>query len=166
MAARVCEIAEGVRAILEASWPAEQTPVPTFVLDDDWDIDTINDLAAITDRYVIVTDESYSQTGQATRAEDEEEYVFAVSFVERYIDAGNPTKAWKESRKALVQDYLFRVLNDHRAEANNGNPLGSGFTGVWPERCEVTQVMDREFIRGPKVFVSVIEIAYRELREV
>lgn len=166
MAARVCEIAAGVLARLEGAWPENDTPTPTFAIDDDWDIDTIEDLAAITDRFVIVSDDNYAQVEQADRGEDLEEYMIVVTFVERYLDAGRPTKAWKEERKRLVQDNLFRVLNDHRASAYNGSPLGSGLAGVWPENCEVTVVMDREFIRKMKVFVSVIEVAYRQVREV
>lgn len=167
MAARVCEIAEAVRQRLEDEWPEGDTPIPTFVVDDDWHIETIDELAEITDRYVVVTDEGYRQVEQTTHAEDTDEYTIRVSFIERYVDAaGRVPTAWKEARKALVQDNLFRVLNDHRAEANNGNPLGSSYAGVWPETCEMETVMDRELIINPKVFVSVIEVAYRELRAV
>lgn len=162
MAARSAEIAEAVRAHLETNWPAADVPIPTFVVDDDWDVDTLEDLSDLTGRWVVVSDEDYRQVEQATRSEDEEEYLIAVSFLERYTgtvdDKGKPPKAWKEARKASVQDNIFRVLNDHRA-----TPI---LDEIWPETCEVTVVMERSFIRKPKVFCSVVEVAYRELRTI
>lgn len=161
MAARSAEIAEAVRAHLEANWPVGDLPIPTFVVDDDWDVEDIDDLNALDGRWVVVSDEDYGQVESATRAEDLDEYVIDVSFLERYVGAndthGKPPKEWKEERKALVQDNIFRLLNDHRADAV--------LDEIWPETCDVTVVMDRGFIRRNKVFASVVEVVYRELRD-
>ena len=162
MAARSCEIAEAARVALVAAWPNTDSPIPTFIVDDDWDVDTVDDLNEIEGRWVIVSDENYGQIAQATRCEDEEEYVIAVAFIERYTGAldskGRVPKAWKEERKALLQNNIFRVLNNHR-----GTPI---IDEVSVETCDVTIVMDRDFMRKNKVFCGVVEVAYRELREV
>jgi len=161
MAARACEFAEAVRAALEAAWPTEETP-PTFVVDDDWDVETIDELNEIVGRWVVVSDETYSQIEAASRSEDVEEYAIAVAFLERYTGTsdtlGKVPKAWKEERKRLVQDNLYRYLNNHRENVI--------VPGAWTETCEVSVVMDRELMRKSRVFVSVVEVTYREIRRV
>ena len=83
-------------------------------------------------------------------------------FVERYtgeLDSkGKVPKAWKESRKQLVQNNLYRVLNNHREE-----PIAEG---LWVETCDVTVVMEPFLMRKARVFASVVIVNYRELREV
>jgi hypothetical protein len=162
MAARCAEIAEAARASLEENWPADDLPIPTFIVDDDWDVDSVEDLNELEGRWVIVSDEDANQVGMLTRAEDEDEYAIAVAFVERYTgdvdDKGKVPKAWKEARKATVQDNIYRYLGNHREVEI--------LDGLDQETCTWSVIMDRVLMRKLKVFASVVDVVFRETRRV
>jgi hypothetical protein len=149
MEARVIEFCDAVVAAILASW----VPVSPNAVSSEYEPDF--DIATITGRKVYVFPAGYGQAGTVTRGEDENEYRVSVIIMERYTDEGAVPKAWLNARVLWVQNSLYVPLTDARAASILGES--------WPETGDVTTVYDLDVLRDYKVFLSEIEIAYREI---
>lgn len=148
MAARVTEILDAVVAYLQANWTGT---VPTisreymasFVADE------------FTGPRVYVMSPQYGQVGVATRANDEDSYTVFVVFVEKYtLGAETIPNAWLDERVEIVEQEIYELLGDHRTEA---------IAGLWPETATVNTVYDIDFLHQTRLFVSEVEIEFREI---
>lgn len=147
MAARIVEICDAVTAYLTANWVGtvptiERVYTPEF------------DHLAFVGPSVFVFPTAYQQAEMLDRKSDIDAYRVTLLFVEKCIVAGLPTVAWLDARVLLVEGQIYEKLSDHRTPA---------IAGLWPETAEVTSVYDFDFLRATNLFISEIEIEFREV---
>lgn len=148
--ARVTEVCEEVVAYLKANWGGTLPTIARaymadFVVDE------------ITGPRVYVMCANYGQAEVLTRASDINFYTVSIVFVDKYAESAQTIPAaWIDERVRLVESQIYAPLGDHRTEA---------VEGLWPETAAVTTVYDLDFLHQTRLFVSEIEIEFREVSE-
>lgn len=151
MAARINTVVDACVTAITAALPGgDGTTVSRDYLPDVLDAEMIGTLSG---RYCFVFPLGYSQVEAATRAEDLNEYRVGVLVVERFTDAGDPSRSWTDTRLEWVQDQVYDVLGDVRGSAL--------ITGLYNETNDVTQAYDPVLLRSHKLFWSECEFAFR-----
>lgn len=100
-----------------------------------------------------------------TRATNEYEYALSILVVEKFADpdgeaATEVTDEWIDERVAFV-DALVVGLTDARA-ANLLTDEDDDSVGLWPQTYDVQAVLDTRELTEKKLFVSQLDITYRE----
>jgi hypothetical protein len=153
MAARVLEVADvlvaRIRELLDAAAPGstitrEYVPEVSDESFDTW-IDNLTELAV----YVIPIRKAGSLQ---SRNKDNEDYTFSVIFIQKFTDAGRPTKEWMDDRVTIVAG-IEDDIGDIR------NPI----SGLWAEESEVSLIFDPGMYDANHAFWSVMTITLREV---
>jgi hypothetical protein len=120
------------------------------------------DSKALTGRKVLVFPTTYAGV-PVTRDEDQDDYGFVLLVVERYTEQGDPPDAWVDERVDFCEQLLEAVGNPRlfRLLAEEGDPD----SGLWPQEAGVNPVYDVEELQERKLFMSALEITYREHAE-
>lgn len=148
MAARVTEILDAVVSFLQGNWTGTAPTISreymaSFVAED------------FTGPRVYVMSAQYGQVGVVTRAKDEDAYTVSIVFVDKYtLGAEAIPNEWLDERVALVEQEIYEPLGDHRTEA---------IAGLAPETATVNTVYDLDFLHQTRLFVSEVEIEFREI---
>jgi len=158
MAARITEVRNAVAAAINAAWVSRESVNDEVVTLSRVTIDS----ATHAGRKVYVFRSAYAEV-PVTRDEDQGDYTIAVMVVERYAGQGHPPESWVDARVDWCE-WLVNLLGDARGPrllAVEGQPD----SGLWPEVAEVTTVHDLEELTEKKLFVSVLNVTYREHSE-
>lgn len=148
MAARVLQVCDAVVEAIEALWsPAAPDSVSRAYL-------ARHQLRGLEGRQVTVHPAGYAWPALGTRGEDYRDCKVLIAVAERYTAAGDVTDAWLDDRVEWVQS-IYDDLDDPRTS----NLLGA----FWPEESAITVVFDPDELEQRKLFLSVIEMTFREL---
>ena len=152
MASRLNTIADAAVVLIAAAiagnvgdtTTVERTYLPD-VLDPDY-------AAAMTTRKVYLSGMGYSQAEALSRGQDLNEYVLRILVVNRYTDAGQPSKSWTDTQIDWVETYIYDLLSDAR-----------GFTvsSAYPETGEVPVAWEPELLSEHKLFWSESVFSFR-----
>lgn len=96
----------------------------------------------------------------ATREDDQNDYALALFVVEKYPDAGKADEEWIDERIAW-SEWLLKLVGDVRTVRLLQDPA-EPFSGLWPELAELAVALDVEEIKERKLYVSQINVTYRE----
>jgi hypothetical protein len=96
--------------------------------------------------------------GPATRNDDQTDYSIAVLVVERYTDAGDPSREWIDERVDWVHDMIFNPF-DFRTPPS-WNPFLRTIGG------DVLVCDLNKLIAGGKLFWSVVGFSFEEIKTV
>lgn len=154
MASRIVEVCDAVVAVIAAAW----TPTAPDAVSREYDADI--DSKKLTGRKVYVFPASYTNPEPASRSEDINDYAVAVMVVERYDpeQQGRIPNSWVDDRIAFVTDKVYGPLSDARSVTLLGE--------LYPFTAEVDPVYDVDELRSRKLFLSVVNLTFRESVEV
>lgn len=151
-AARDREIADAIVAKIATIWPpAAPDSVSRTYLPDVYSAD---DIEALAGRQIRVASLGKRQIDKPDRSTSRNEYEFLVLVIERYGDAGLPTRAWTDERNDFVAD-LVEQLGDEMQPSLLGNY-------DYPDRVDTPSPADDVMLREHKLFWSAFTIAIRE----
>lgn len=145
MAARIVEVRNALAAAISAWW----TPTAPNAVLTPWRFDI--DTKTHTGRKVYVFPSEYLRENIARGAE-QADYTFAVLVAERYEDQGQPPDSWTDDRVEWCESLLEQLDTP-------GNLL---LSSLWPQEAAVTTVFDLEELTARKLFLSVLNVTYRE----
>jgi hypothetical protein len=106
---------------------------------------------------VIVTPSADREVERLDRAEILMEYEITVDILERYTEAGLPTKAWLDARVLFVKQKVYAALN---LEPPNSLITGSE---VYAWTIARPLVYDLAELGYRNLFWSQVEVMYREV---
>lgn len=152
--ARITEVCDGVVALVEDWWgPTSPDDVSAPV---EFDLDT----AKLDGRKVWVFPASYAGA-PVNRGEDQGDYSLTITVAELYPDAGAIDKAWFRERVKFCEDLLAAITNV-RGPNLLSDEADPDRTGLWAQESGVTTVYDVELLTERKLFLSVLNVTYRE----
>lgn len=153
--ARIIEARDALKQLIDTHWPVEDRESADDEVLTPWVFRV--EAEKVKGRKVFVFASAYTAE-LATRASDRGDYTFVILVVERYREQGDPPDEWIDGRVNFVE-WLSNVTGDVRGPrllATNSRD------GLWPEVAEVETVYDTEELTERKLFVSVLNITYRE----
>lgn len=115
------------------------------------------ELGTFTDRRVEIYPLSYNPSEQRDRESKDYEFKYSFVWMYRYASVGLTTKAWVDNEVTLVQEYIFKPLDNPDGFFINCNGHEYEVTDVI-----VTSVYDYDLLRQNKVFWSEVEVALRK----
>lgn len=150
--ARTDDLCEAVKTLIETA--AAGDPPDSIELAYAPEADRI----AMTGLAVYVFSLDPTTVGNVTRKKEMREYKVSVVIVQRYADAAESgieavPEAWVQEKKSWVEDFVYSTLNPRTVR-----PLD-----MWPNRCEITNLVDYAQLRTNKIFWSEVEVDYREI---
>jgi hypothetical protein len=155
MAARVDELCDAAKAVIEAAAIANPIPGTTITVtcDDDPDVDA--DTLPAGQMYVMVWWDSYSDAGPVTHGEDATDYRLCCLVVEKYGEAGAVATAWRRERTAWVETCVRQALGNPRVALDDAYPTAEGDV-----------MYDQDELIERKLFWTKVEITFRDERGV
>ncbi len=154
MAARTTEARDAIVSLIAGWW----TPTAPDAVLAPWRFELR--MKSHAGRKVYVLPSEYA-TENVTRAQEQGDYGYAVLVAERYTPADDPPDAWVDERVAWVEGlYGLLSASDLRLLADPGEPC----SGLWPDRVEVSTVLDYPALTQGKLFLSEIRATFREHR--
>jgi hypothetical protein len=149
--ARSTDVLDAIVTATTTAWNADITP--SVVADPDEVVRDYlfrYDLAKDTGRKVIFFPRTF-QNNAATRGEDENIYGVSCVIVERFTDAGDPTKAWIDERVGFVE----RVVSDSNDYVHSALMNLPGTREAWTTVNNIT-IYDADRLQTQKVFWSFV----------
>jgi hypothetical protein len=145
MAARIVEVRNALAAVISAWW----TPSNPDAVLAPWRFDI--DSKTHTGRKVYVFPSEYGSENIA-RGFSQDDYAFVLLVVEKYDEQGFPPDAWTDERVEWCES-LLGVL---------GDPESLLLSSLWAQETAVSTVFDLEELTARKLFLSVLNVTYRE----
>jgi len=158
MAAQITTLCDALVTQVLAAWNTSISPSSVSSPDSvSWEFLAEIDSDTLTGRKVFLFPGPDYSNGPATRGEDEWVYAVAALVVERYTDAGTPTKDWIKERVEFVQDIVSGSLDFVRSY------LDISGREIWTQENTVT-VYDPEKLEKQKLFWSEVKFEFREIQ--
>lgn len=151
MAARIDDLCDAVKAIVDAYVTATPPPTPLVAEVEVADIPSVDfEAISATKLYIAVTQDGYDPGSPISRAEDGGSYPVRVICVARYCDGGRPTLAW---RRPLTEWFAGLVdrLNNPRERVS----------GAYADASEPVEFVRAELLER-KLFWSEFAVTYRD----
>lgn len=116
----------------------------------------VQELSSLTGRKVYVFPALKSDE-PATRGEDLKSYTIAIVIVERYTDAGMPTRAWMDALVYFVENTIEGAI-----DFDGRTLLSINSRELWTQALE-TSIYDLEMLNEKNLFYSEIEVTMQEI---
>lgn len=158
MAARINAVCDAVVTAVTAAWNASLTPPAVVATPDEVSRVYLTpvDLRTLTGRKVWVSPAGFTDEN-ASRGEGLGVYSVALIVAERYTSAGQPTRAWLDTRVEFVE-LIFDLLKDYKPKRN---PLTAGSLKLWTEQAAVGEVYSFEYLSSQHAFWAELEFEFR-----
>lgn len=149
--ARTIEVRDGLKDRIDELWPVVDRASADDLVLTPWTFRIEADKHK--GRKVYIFPSAYL-TEIASRSSDRGDYIYVLIVVERYREAGVPPDEWIDERVNFCE-WLINNIGDAR-----GPKL---LDSLWPETSGVSVVFDLEELTEKKLFVSVLNVTYREI---
>ena len=151
MAARIDDLCDAVKAIVDAHVAATPPPTPLVAEVEVADIPSVDfEAMSATKLYLAVTQDGYDPGSPTSRAEDAGSYPVRVICVARYCEPGRPTLAWRRGLSVWFAGLVDR-LNDPRQRVD----------GAYADASEPVEFVRAELLER-KLFWSEFAVTYRD----